>query len=60
MDEEKLVVKGVKILMEKLGVIEANRFISMSADKRLESVKRHNLWQAKLDKNTFFNKVFPK
>jgi hypothetical protein len=46
MDEKKLVVK------------KASRFISMSAGKRLESIKRHKLWQSKLDKNGFFDKVF--
>ena len=36
--------------MEKLGPVETNRFLSLPAKKRIESVKRHRSWQSKLDK----------
>ena len=58
MDEEILVKKAVQALIEELGPIEATRFISMPRKKRIESVKRHRLWQKNLDTSQFFNKVF--
>lgn len=58
MDEERMVKKAIKALIEELGPIEANRFISMPKKKRIESVKRHREWQKQLDKDKFFNKVF--
>jgi hypothetical protein len=57
-DEEIMVRKGVKALIDSLGPVEANRFISMPQKKRIESVKRHREWQKRLDKNEFLDKVF--
>ena len=56
--EDQLLKKAIDILMEKLGPVETNRFLSLPAKKRLESVKRHRLWQSKLDKDSFFKEVF--
>uniref|UniRef100_UPI00402A1156 hypothetical protein n=1 Tax=Candidatus Wunengus sp. YC64 TaxID=3367700 RepID=UPI00402A1156 len=56
--EEKLLNQIIHILMEKLGPVETNRFLSLPAKKRLESVKRHRIWQSKLDKDKFFNNIF--
>ncbi len=56
--EEKLLKKGIDILMEKLGPVETSRFLSLPVPKRLESVKRHHRWQSKLEKDEFFNDVF--
>ena len=56
--EEKLLNQIIHILMEKLGTVETNRFLSLPAKKRLESVKRHRIWQSKLDKDKFFNNIF--
>ena len=56
--EEKLLNQIIHILMEKLGSVETNRFLSLPAKKRLESVKRHRIWQSKLDKDKFFNNIF--
>ncbi len=39
-NEEKLVKQGVDVVMEKLGQIEASRFLSFSSQKRIESVRR--------------------
>ena len=58
MSEEQLLQQGIEILMEKLGPVETYRFLSLPAPKRIESVKRHRLWQAKLDKGSFFDDVF--
>jgi hypothetical protein len=49
MDEELMVKKAIKALIEELGPVEANRFINMPRKKRLESVKRHREWQKYLD-----------
>jgi len=56
--EEKLLNQIIHILMEKLGHVETNRFLSLPAQKRIESVKRHRIWQSKLDKDKFFNDIF--
>ncbi|HHT9136072.1 MAG: hypothetical protein Q6358_10190 [Candidatus Brocadiales bacterium] len=56
--EETLLKQIIHILMENLGPVETNRFLSLPAKKRIESVKRHRIWQSKLDKNKFFNDVF--
>jgi hypothetical protein len=58
MDEELMVKKAIKALIEELGPVEANRFINMPRKKRLESVKRHREWQKYLDKDRFFDQVF--
>ena len=57
-EEDKLLKQGIDILMEQLGPIETRRFLSFSIHKRMESVKRHQKWQSKLDKNQFFDNVF--
>ena len=46
------------VLIEKLGPVEANRFLTLPKKKRLESVKRHQLWQSQLKKDDFFDKIF--
>lgn len=56
--EDRLLKQAIFILMEKLGPVETNRFLSLPSKERMESVKRHEMWQSKLDKNTFFNEVF--
>ena len=57
-NEEELFEKAIRVLTEKLGPLETSRFLSISGKKRMESVKRHQQWQAKLDKDQFFKKVF--
>jgi len=44
--------------MKELGPIEASRFLTLPKKKRLESVKRHRQWQARLQKEEFFGRVF--
>lgn len=56
--EDKLLTQGIDILMEKLGPIETNRFLSLPLQKRIESVKRHQKWQLALKKEKFFGDVF--
>ena len=55
---DRLFRQAIDILMEKLGPVETNRFLSFPAKERLESVRRHRKWQSKLDKETFFNESF--
>jgi len=57
-DNRKLVEKAVGILMDKLGPVEASRFLAMHQAGKLDSVKRHHLWQSKLDKDDFFKEIF--
>ena len=57
-DNQKLVLKAVDILMDKLGPVEASRFLAMHQAGKLDSVKRHRLWQAELDKEDFFKEIF--
>jgi hypothetical protein len=56
--EEELLKKAIDTLMEKLGPVETSRFLSLSMKRRMESVRRHRIWQAKLDKDKFFKEVF--
>ena len=58
MPEEELVQKALEALMSTLGPVETTRFLTLSRAARLESVLRHQQWQATLDKETFFNQVF--
>jgi len=58
MDEDTLIRKSIKVLMDTLGPIETIRFLNQPRKKRIESVKRHREWQKMLDKDKFFNEVF--
>jgi hypothetical protein len=58
MEEERVIRKGIEVLMKELGPVEAIRFINMPRKKRLESVRRHREWQKLLDKDRFFKEVF--
>ena len=56
--EENLFRQVIDILMEKLGPVETTRFLAMPAKKRIDSVKRHRLWQGRLDKDNFLKDIF--
>jgi hypothetical protein len=58
LSEETLVQRAIEILMEILGPVETTRFLSLPVNKRIESVKRHREWQARLEKEQFFKEVF--
>jgi hypothetical protein len=57
-EEEELLKQAIQALTEKLGPLETFRFLAIPQKKRVESVKRHHQWQAKLDEEQFFNEVF--
>ena len=56
--EDRLLKQAIGVLMEKLGPVETNRFLSLRSKQRMESVRRHRKWQSKLDKEGFFSEVF--
>ena len=56
-NEERLITKAIDTLVDKLGPVETNRFLSLLKTRRVESIKRHQLWQSKLKKDKFFDKV---
>jgi hypothetical protein len=56
--EEELFNKALAILNEKLGPLETSRFLSIASKKRTESVKRHQQWQSKLNKEKVFKEIF--
>jgi len=58
MDEEIVIKRGVRVLIEELGPVEALRFMTLPKRKRFESVRRHREWQKLLDKDRFFDEVF--
>jgi hypothetical protein len=58
MDEEIVIKRGVRVLIEELGPVEALRFMTLPKKKRFESVRRHREWQKLLDKDRFFDEVF--
>lgn len=56
--EDKLISRAIDALIESLGPVETSRFLTLPRQQRLESVKRHNQWQANLQKDEFFDIVF--
>jgi len=57
-NEEQLISKAIDALIRKLGPVETNRFLSLMKKKRVESLKRHHQWQAKLNKEQLFEAIF--
>ena len=58
LNENKLLKEAIQALIDRLGPVETNRFLSLPVQKRIESVKRHHLWQSTLDKEKFFREMF--
>lgn len=58
MDDDLVVQKGVELLINGLGPIDALRFMHIPRERRIESVKRHRAWQKTLDQQQFFDNVF--
>jgi len=56
--EEQLIRQATDALIDKLGIMEATRFLGIKHNNRLESVERHRLWQTQLDKDEFFDELF--
>lgn len=57
-NEEQLISIAIDKLIETLGPVETNRFITLPRNKRVDSVERHQRWQASLGKDEFFEKIF--
>jgi hypothetical protein len=57
-NETQLIQQAITLLIEKLGTTETNRFLSLKASQRLDSVLRHQNWQKTLEKKAFFDEVF--
>lgn len=58
LSEEKLISKGAQVIYKNLGPVEGQRFLSLCSRNRVESVRRHQLWQKNLDSQKFFKRVF--
>lgn len=58
LQEDEMISRAVDALLKALGPVEAVRFLTLSQQRRLDSVTRHRLWQEGLDKDRFFNQVF--
>lgn len=58
MDDELVMKKGVELLINGLGPLEALRFLSFPREKRVETIKRHRDWQKNLDQKQFFDDLF--
>lgn len=58
--EEEILKKGITVLLKELGPVETARFLNIPRKKRIESVKRHRVWQATLSKEEFLNEIFSK
>lgn len=56
--EDELIHRAIEILVTNLGPVETARFLSLPQSRRMESVRRHRLWQKGLDKDLFFDQVF--
>jgi hypothetical protein len=57
MEEPDLMRRMVGTLIDKFGPVETQRFVSLCGGKRMESVRRHQLWQKHLDKDAFAKRV---
>lgn len=58
LNEEKLIKSAINLLNAKFGPVETSRFLSITFNNRIESVKRHRIWQSKLDKEKFIKEIF--
>lgn len=58
LQEDEMISRAVDALLKALGPVETVRFLTLSQQRRLDSVTRHRLWQEGLDKDRFFNQVF--
>jgi hypothetical protein len=56
--EGKMIRRGLEALMAALGPVETVRFLTLPQRRRIESVRRHQQWQASLDQDWFFDQVF--
>ena len=56
--EDKMIRRGLEALMAALGPVETVRFLTLPRRRRLESVRRHRQWQARLGQEWFFDQVF--
>jgi len=56
--EDKIVQRALEALMQALGPVETTRFLTLPRHRRVESVRRHQRWQAKLDQKRFLDEVF--
>ncbi len=56
--EEQLIARALDALVERFGILDTNRFVSMATKERIESVKCHRMWQKTLDKERFFDEAF--
>ncbi|HOF13504.1 MAG TPA: hypothetical protein PLH80_03865 [Spirochaetota bacterium] len=57
LSEKEMLQKGIDVLLDALGPVETVRFLNISRDKRIESVKRHRMWQKSLKKDDFINEI---
>ncbi|WP_353571575.1 hypothetical protein [Candidatus Albibeggiatoa sp. nov. BB20] len=60
LSEEQLIQQAMDALINKLGILETTRFLALKQQDKLDSVERHQQWQAGLDKDPFFDQVFGK
>lgn len=56
--EDELIEQALQALFKALGPVEATRFLTLPRPRRLESVQRHQEWQAALQQESFFDQVF--
>jgi len=56
--EELLITKAIDVLIKTLGPVETSRFLTLPRYKRMDSVERHQRWQAMLSQEAFFDSVF--
>lgn len=56
--EDEMIRRAVNALVGAIGPIEAGRFLALPRTRRIESVQRHQQWQATLNASEFFEQVF--
>jgi len=58
MDEDLVIRKGIDLLIKGLGPLETMRFMNIPKERKIDSIKRHRVWQQQLEKDPFFEDVF--
>jgi len=58
LSEEQLFRQATDALIDRLGMMETTRFLSIISQGRVDSVERHRIWQDGLKKDEFFDEVF--
>lgn len=58
LSEDQLIKRAVDALLAALGPAETSRFLALKQERQLDSVAQHRAWQASLDRDELYDRVF--